>query len=186
MVIPDHLHDEANTQMLMIVDEKYRQIFEDTTIKRKVTPKWEMVGTKFQRYYQPRQVYGHLKNTIRRRVIDFMNSNRVLKDEALQFISVDEYHDVIWMEYSWDPIQQITDRYVIDEILEGLYNIDPLHKEIFIKAELEEQSYTDIALWLGLNFQKVAKIVKRVKEMMVAKVAAPCFNLTYKPDDDTR
>lgn len=165
--IPYHLHDDCNTEMYMIIDHLYRQIFNDTkeydiVSQDGIQSRW----TRFEKYYQPKQVYGMIKFAIKNRILTYLAKHR---DNVFEdcFESLD--YDIC-LPYEWEVEEinnQIACEKIIQTMLTNLRWVSYIEKWSFILVKLQYKTYEEVSNimakhWVDYSKYKIKKCVDKV------------------------
>lgn len=161
MSIPVHMFLDIRNEMYMLVDELYRSIFEDEKIYKIVSKDWLTVTewSKFEKYYQPNQVYWYIKVTLRWRILDYIK-----RENNNELICID--NDREWLEdFNWE--NHINNEMLINVILSNMLSLWDLEKAIFIYVYIKQKSLKETRdilnwQWIDISIYRIRKIVNNV------------------------
>ena len=181
IIIPEWSHWDCDIDMFMIIDSSYRKIFEDKEIKTSKSPKWEITGTKLERYYLPRQVYGHIRQTISNRIKDFLwaECKTQAEDNAIE-IKEFFYHIDFVENMEWVKDKIVSDK-IIKYLIPHLNELSKTDMAIFTSCILHGNSDSKISeklkkQWISYSPYKVWKIIKEITESIVKRIEQWEFN----------
>lgn len=168
IVIPPYLYDDCNTEMFMIIDELYRDIFDDHWLYNIISIEWkESKWIRFEKYYMPQQVYWYIKLVVKNRIYTYLDNVRKENERESSYIITDYSSDVN-MQTSIEPVKKkIACEQLVHIILSKLLWVSSIEKETFVNCKLkwiwfEEVSRSLRARWIDYSAYKVKKIVKKV------------------------
>jgi len=163
--IPYYLHDDVNTEMFMLVDDLFRNIFEDTKQLDIITVDGEHERwTRFEKYYYPHQAYWYIRFVVNKRIISYFTNRR--DDINNSMISIG---DILESEYLTENMadlnKQISCEMLLWLVTNTYMNLDVIDRFVFASVFLKNKTYKQVSAllreeWLDYSAYRVGKIAK--------------------------
>lgn len=168
---------DITTQMYMIVDDLYRRIFEDEKPVTIRSLDWvESRWTRFEKYYQPKQVYWYLKLVVNKRICSFFSDKYKEKSmERNERIDESESNEPAWQDWMKEINKKVSREWLISKVLSKLINTNTVEEFVFISVHLHWNTYEEISRilkskWIDYSVYKVkkaaAKVLDEIRESM--------------------
>lgn len=162
------MYYDIESDMFMLVDKIYRELFESDEIVTISSKTWEKTQwTRFEKYYKPWQVYWLIRTTVRWRIIDIVTKRS--KEYENYIIGEQERidHNVDFNKFNMEMLSTM--------ILTEMINMTDLDKSIFVyifiqKKTLKETKKVLLEQWFNVSLYRIRKSSNEILVKLKEKV----------------
>lgn len=170
ITIPSNMYEEIKSHLFIIADRLYRRVFEDEAQVKIKSKDWEeeWKWNRFEKYYQPNQVYWYIKLTLSMRIRDYF-AERKERDDNMYFPDESDYINDLEVCTTEHINNKISSEMLLSEILpETLQELGNNEKLIFIYTIVQWNSIESTSEILeDMGIYKSSYSVWKIKKKII-------------------